>query len=306
MPLAPRLARVLARILLVKIEKVGDFQRLNADDYAYLKNVTLGSWAWEFARRWPDYANAHADHREGALTRTNRPCGMEVLELSRPEPDAARFGLSFFVSPRRSCLDAPIFWTEEANHRVTTVDVRAVEPSLRDRCLEGLFNFSRLTCRRSLFIDYDGTQHLRIVYCKRSIQLRCEGDSLLLGDVDLRFMLRFFGPVDAKIETLRRLKMVYDGFLPEQPAGPHWTSTALGLRDALIALDVHLEGGSHRDAAMVIYGEKDGIERYKSPDESVRNRMRRLRKKGLLLMHGGYLDLMNPARSAGGSFVRAG
>lgn len=288
------------------IEKVGDFQRLNADDYAYLKNVTLGSWAWEFARRWPDYANAHADHREGALTRTNRPCGMEILELSRPEPDAARFGLSFFVSPRRTCLDAPIFWTEEANHRVTTVDVRAVERSLSDRCLEGLFNLSRLDCRRSLFIDYDGTQHLRIVYCKRSIQLRCEGDSLLLGDVDLRFILRFFGPVDAKIETLRRLKMIYDGFLPEQPAGPQWTSTALGLRDALIALDVHLEGGSHRDAAMVIYGKEDGIERYKSPDESVRNRMRRLRKKGLSLMQGGYLDLMNPARSAGGSFVPAG
>lgn len=274
---------------------------MNAEDYAYLKNVTLGSWAWEFARRWPNYADAHFDHRDGALTRTNRPCGMEILKLSKPEPDAARFGLSFFVSPRRTCLDAPIFWTEEANHRVTAVDVRAVEPSLKDRCLDGLFNLSRLTCRRSLFIDHDGTQHLRIVYRKRAIQLRCRGDSVLVGNVDLHFMLRFFDPVDAKIETLRRLKMVYDGFLPEQPAGPQWTSTALGLRDALIALDVHLDGGSHRDAAMVIYGENDGIARYKSPDESVRNRMRRLRKKGLFLMQGGYLNLLNPARFQGGS-----
>ena len=278
---------------------------MHADDFAYLRNVTLGSWAWEFSRRWPDYAGAHTDHLDGALTRTRRPCGMELLKLSRPEPGAARFGLSFFVSPRRSCLDAPIFWTEDANHRVATVDVRAVKPSPRDRCSEGLFNLSRLDCRRSLFIDHDGTQQLRLVYRGRTIQLRCEGDSLLSGDVDLRFMLRFFGPVDARIETLRRLKMVYDGFLPEPPTGPQWTSTALGLRDALIALDVHLEGGSHRDAAMVIYGEEDGIERYKSPDESVRNRMRRLRKKGLALMQGGYLDLMTPARSGGGSLAPA-
>ena len=273
---------------------------MNADGYAYLKNVTLSSWAWEFARRWPAYADAHAGHRVGALTRVNRPCGMEILRLSRPEPDAAHFGLSFFVSPRRSCLDAPIFWTEDANHRVTTVDVRAAEPSLRDRCREGLFNLSRLRCRRSLFIDHDGAQHLRIVYCRRTIQLRCEGDSLLSGDVDLSFILRLFGPVDAKIETLRRLKMVYEGFLPEQSAGPHWTSTALGLRDALIALDIHLAGGSHRDAALAIYGEKRGRERYNEPDESVRNRMRRLRKKGLALMQGGYLGLMNPARPGGG------
>ncbi len=298
--------RVLAWVLLFWIETSGDFQRLHADHYTYLRNVTLGSWAWEFSRRWPDYSGAHTLHLDGALTRTRRPCGMELLRLSRPEPDAARFGLSFFVSPRRSCLDAPIFWTEAANHRVATVDVRAVKPSLRDRCGEGLFNLSRLTCPRSLFIDHDGTQHLRIVYCNRTIQLRCEGDSLLSGDVDLRFMLRFFGPVDARIKTLRRLKMVYDGFLPEQPTGPHWTSTALGLRDALIALDVHLLGGSHRDAAMVIYGEKEGHERYSEPDESVRNRMRRLRKKGLALMQGGYLDLMNPALSARGSLAPAG
>lgn len=297
---------MLVQELLSEIERFGDVKHLNADDYAYLKNVTLGGWAWEFARRWPDYADAHAHHRDGALTRTRRPCGTEVLKLSRHEPDAARFGLSFFVSPRRTSLDAPIFWTEEANHRVTTVDVRAVKASARNRCLEGLFNLSRLTCRRSLFIDHDGTQHLRIVYCKRSIQLRCEGDSVLLGDVDLHFILRFFGPVDAKIETLRRLRMMYEGFLPEQPTGPQWTTKALYLRDALIALDVYLSGGSHRDAAMVIYGETEGTERYNEPNQSIRNRVRRLRKKGLLLMRGGYLDLMKSPLSGGGSPATGG
>lgn len=274
---------------------------MHKDDYAYLKNVTLGSWAWEFARRWHDYTNAHAAHRDGALTRTYLPCGMEILELSKPEPEAARFGLSFFVSPRRSCLDAPIFWTEDANPRVTTVEVRAVAPSLQDRSLDGQFNLSRLTCRRALFIDHDSTQHLRIVYCKRTIQLRCEGDSMLNGSVDLRFILQFFGPVDAKVETLGRLKMVYDGFLPEQPTGDLWTTRALHFRDALIALDAHLGGGSHRDAAAIIYGRKDGLARYKESNQSIRNRMRRLRKKGLFLMQGGYLDLMSPTRSGGGS-----
>jgi hypothetical protein len=114
-------------------------------------------------------------------------------------------------------------------------------------------------------------------------------------------MLRFFGPVDAKIETLRRLKMAYNGFLPEQSSGHQWTSTALGYRDALIALDVHLSGGSHRDAAMAIYGKNEGHKRYNEPDESMRNRMRRLRKKGVFLMEGGYLSLMNPVSSKGGS-----
>ena len=265
---------------------------LKVDDYAYLKNVTMGSWAWEFVRRSPNYQRCHESHRKGALTRIHHPCGLEVLDLSRPEPDAAEFGLSFFVSPRKTCLEAPVFWTEETNRRVATVEVRTVERDKEKRCEEGVFNLSGLTCKRVLFLDHDGTQHLRLGYCKRTIQLRCEGDSLLSGDVDLRFVLRFFGPVDMKIETLRRLKMLYDGFLPEPPKGPCWTSRAIGFRDALIALDVHLDGGSHRQAAQIIYGAVSGNERFDEPDESVKNRMKRLRKKGVALMQGGYLDLM--------------
>jgi len=265
---------------------------LPIDDYAYLKNVTLASWAWEFLRRWPNYQSCHESHREGALTRTYNPCGLEILDLTRPEPDAASYGLSFFVSPRKTCLEAPVFWTEEANSRVATVEVRALERHKENRYAKGVFNLAELACRRALFLDHDGAQHLRLSHCKRTVQLHCEGDSLLSGDVDLRFVLRFFGQVDAKIETIRRLKKLYDGFLPEPPKGRQWTATALGFRDALIALDVYLGGGSHRDTARIIYGALPGDERFDEPDESIKNRMKRLRKKGLALMQGGYLDLM--------------
>lgn len=252
----------------------------------------MGSWAWEFVRRNKHYSAEHEAHRNGALERSFLTCGMEVLKLSRPEPNAARFGLSFFVSPRKTCLQAPVFWDETVNSRVATIEAKSVDKPSPNLCLDGHFNLSKLPCSRALFVDHDGYEQLRLVYGKRTIQLRCEGVSLLSGDVDLSFILRFFGPVDAKIETLKRLKSLYDGHLPELPTGHAWTSTALNLRDALIALDVFLLGGSHRDTAKIIYGETGGSERYRDPNESTRNRMRRLRKKGVNLMTEGYLDLM--------------
>lgn len=265
---------------------------MNAEAYDYLRNVPIGGWTWEFARRLSAYADAHTTHRQGALQYIELPCGMEIINLSRPEPEAAKYGLSFFVSPRRNCLEAPVFWTEDANHNVATVVVRAAKSGQLGDCRDGLFNLSNLRCRRTIFIDHEGNQQLRLVYRRRTIQLKCEGDCLLSGDVDLYFMLKFFGPVDAKMETLTRLLHLYEGYLPERPVGREWTVSALGYRDALIALDVYLAGGSHRDTAKIIYGEEAGSARYSESDESVRNKMRRLRKKGIHLMNGGYLDLM--------------
>ena len=63
-------------------------------DYEYLKHVPIGGWAWEFVRRWPQYCSEHLSHKRGALKRTRVSNTMDILRLTQPEPDAAKYGLS--------------------------------------------------------------------------------------------------------------------------------------------------------------------------------------------------------------------
>ena len=64
------------------------------------------------------------------------------------------------------------------------------------------------------------------------------------------------------------------------------------LRDGLIALDVAQAGGTHRDAARAIHGEKEAERGFSVGDDVMKRRMQRLRQKAFELMEGEYLSLV--------------
>ncbi len=258
----------------------------------FLKDLPMTRWAWEFLRRNPDYEREFLAHVNGALSRRYANDGTEYLTLSQTEPAAEKWGLSFFTSPNQDAMTAPVFWTEEASPHVVCVHVTPNETGVGNAIFKAIFEKNFLGIRRIHFTDAEGREQLLLQQGKRIVQLRCRGLSLLAGDVDFSFVLDGFGDIDAKIETIRRLKRFYDAYTKTQKSGTDWTPRILQLRDALIALDVAQADGSHYEAAVKIYGETRAAEEFQGEDSPLKSRMKRLRKKGVDLMEGGYLDLM--------------
>ena len=257
-----------------------------------MRRMPTGRWAWEYLRRNPDYQNAHSMHVEGALTRQFDATGMEILQLARAEPAAEKWGLSFFASPNRTAIDAPVFWTESFNPNIVNVEVTRAEETGKKGCCNVLSELAKYGCKHTHFTSADGKEQLILSRQDCVVQLRCRGHSLLEQNVGLRFFLEGFGELDAKYQTVKRLNRFYERFLPEGASAHRWSLASRNLRDGLIALDVYQAGGTHRDAAKVIYGNELGDERFSDPSEATRNRMKRLRRRALQLMNGKYFDLM--------------
>lgn len=258
----------------------------------YLKSLPTTRLAWEFLRRNPAYIDDHKRHQEGALSRRFDDNDLEILRLTRSEPEAEKWGLAFFASPSHNALTAPAFWTEKVSPHVVSVDVSLREPGDPISMINRLVDLRLFGCRRIHLTDADGSEHLLLLRGKRVVQLRCFGHSLLDDRVKLRFMLDGFGDIDAKFKTIKRLSNLYLTYTGSEEKTDGWTQTKLQLRDALIALDVHLAGGSYHEMAVAIYGKEQVKREASGPSSAIKSRMQRLRKSGINRMNGGYLDLM--------------
>jgi hypothetical protein len=76
------------------------------------------------------------------------------------------------------------------------------------------------------------------------------------------------------------------------PPVADWTTTALEKRDALIALDAHCNGASHRDVALVMFGPAKVNAEWVADGCDLKDYVRRCRSRGIRLMQGGYRRLL--------------
>lgn len=254
----------------------------------YLKDMPRSKWAWEYLRRNPLYRSDHERHREGALTRHIDETGLERLRLDRPEPEAMRWGLSFFASPNRTAQTAPLAWTANVNPRVLTV---VATPANVANSNTEPFELSRLSCRRICLQLSAGRETFIAASESVRVQMECTGASLLSGPVTLNFVIEGL-EIDAKAEAIRRLAALYRNDAADRAADREWTSRTLMLRDGLIALDVAQAGGTHRDVARAIHGEEEAERGFSAGDEVMKRRMQRLRQKAFELMQGEFLSLV--------------
>lgn len=80
------------------------------------------------------------------------------------------------------------------------------------------------------------------------------------------------------------------GTAPKCPPKPIWTAQARKKRDAIIALDGRAAGASHREVAIVIYGQAKVERDWRAP--GLRDLVRRDLDRGLKLAMGGYRELL--------------
>jgi hypothetical protein len=141
-----------------------------------------------------------------------------------------------------------------------------------------------------LLVDTDGRQHVVLRSGARLKQLLVIGHNALVAPVT--FGLRLSQPSD--IATLAGELADLQSFLSARRRGAAgrstWTSRAARLRDALIALDGHRAGATHREIAVMIYG-RERVDR-DWPDRGLRLRVYRAIGRGERLCNGGYRELL--------------
>lgn len=148
------------------------------------------------------------------------------------------------------------------------------------------------SCDKALHLTADHHEHLILSEISKSIHLDCEGDSLLQGPGYFDFVHRGLNDIERKFQTLRRLKFfLQDGvFRPSlfKPT-PHFEK----LSNNLIALDGWQNSDQQREIAIRIFGIKTVNEQWGQGSDYLRARVHRHIKRGIHMMNGGYLKLLN-------------
>ena len=140
-----------------------------------------------------------------------------------------------------------------------------------------------------ILIDANAHQHLMLRAHGVVLQIKVDGADVTRGPVNLEFHVPH-----QRVRRAGHQLIMMDRFLsgtaPKYPAKPIWTLRARKLRDAIIALDGRAAGASHREVAVVIYGQPK-VEREWTP-AGLRDLVRRDLDRGLKLATGGYRDLL--------------
>jgi hypothetical protein len=141
----------------------------------------------------------------------------------------------------------------------------------------------------SIHVDAVGRQHVVFKSGSRRVTICIRGATVAVAPARLTFEMRSLAGLFAAQRNVTALQELFD----DAPASvPAWTITGLEKRDALIALDAHCNGASHRDVAKMIYGSDKVDAEWLADGCDLKDYVRRCRGRGVRFMLGGYRNLL--------------
>jgi hypothetical protein len=141
----------------------------------------------------------------------------------------------------------------------------------------------------SIHIDAAGRQHVVIRSGSRRVTICFRGAPVAVAPARVTFELTGLAGLFAAQRNIATLQLLISH---ASPPVADWTTTALEKRDALIALDAHCNGASHRDVALMIYGSAKVDAEWVADGCNLKDYVRRCRTRGIRLMQGGYRRLL--------------
>lgn len=236
--------------------------------YAPLLRADRSFIAWEWLRRNPAYARAAA----------------HSARVSRPDEQAATFGLVTFESPDRPVPVARPLWRSAVYPYVLDVDAAPGPVASDDR-----IQLSDLAPLMSLVSGAD-SEHLLLSDGFGAIRMDAPPKTFV-SSVCLRYILYGVCTAEPKLIALRRLlALVRHGRLlrklhpPERSAG-RWTRM-LRAHDALAA------GANQRDIAAVLLSKEANQRAWRNAEPSLRSRAQRLVRGARAMEHGAWRSLL--------------
>ena len=151
------------------------------------------------------------------------------------------------------------------------------------------FRVDALRGLASIHIDAVGRQHVVIKSGSRRVTICIQGAAVAVAPARVTFEITSLAGLFAAQRNVAALQQLFD----DEPASdPTWTITGQEKRDALIALDAHCNGASHRDVALVIFGSNKIDAEWVADGCDLKDYVRRCRSRGVRLMQGGYRRLL--------------
>ena len=239
-------------------------------------------WTWEFLRRNQDYCKCFQQYQHLGPICEQHSSGAKLYHLSKPCLQAQIWGLQFLVNPELKALNTDIFWQDE--NLKNKLFMKASED------LEGDFDISQMKCHKTILIERK-RELIQLKHSAHNITLISQGSSVRDGRLKVSFECHGLSSVKNMATNLNFLHQVISQTSNNKTT--RWTNSTQRLRDCLIALDASLNGSSYRDIASLLYGEDRTDEAWKSPSRFLKDRVRRLVKRGYELMNYDYLSLLS-------------
>lgn len=244
--------------------------------YGFARRLSSGPWAWEFLRRNPDYQRV----AKSAPTMEPKECVPEVTS-------ALTWGLVAFADPGCSAWTASVLWRPDLYASVLPVDAVPAEFSSDTPALE----FASLQCRVGVVAASGQRHHLFLGDQENWLQLMLHGAEPT-GKLHLATSAIVTWPnIPERHQLLKRLSyLASHGRLASDLYRPH--ASADRLAHVLQVLDGSLQGASHREIALVMFGAERVARDWSRPGSHLRDHIRRAVQRGRYLMNGGYLELL--------------
>lgn len=257
-----------------------DWEREDAFDYA--DDLTLPQWAWEFLRRNPDYRKSWETAGAGFVA-TPHDRQSTLMEATDVSTLLNGWGCLYASDPMCDAHSSDVIWRPDLNHNVLHFTALPIAEG------EGgdVFDLAAIACRWVLLRGVGQMQHLLFRDGRRSLQLAVEG-------IDLLAPVRLIPSKCADPRQLRLHRCFVDFRISSRLLPSHFPRECLSgrLKRVLRALDGNLAGASHRQIAVMLFGEAQVEAEWCAPGRPLRDKVRRTIRRGHALMQGGYRSLL--------------
>jgi hypothetical protein len=238
----------------------------DSGSYLWVTALPRPALAWEFVRRSPAYREAyHSD--------------------AIPDPEA-RWPLVRLEDPRLDARHAVPAWTGGVCEEILPLRTGAPPQD----AIRSAIDIDRLRCQMTTIEDGANTTHILFAERGRQLHLAVEVDPT----AGATLMTPALSPMPLAVKRTMALRRLSDlaehGVLREHlyPA----ESRAPRFARILQALDGALAGARHRDIAISLFGERRVTQDWASPDNHLRDHVRRAVAQGRSMMAEGFVRLL--------------
>lgn len=250
------------------------------------------AWAWEYLRRNPDYQRDFAASQAGRQTYIHLATGCLLLRETRSWLDAQKWGLLSFEDPKIPASRANVFWRPDLLAGALKVQLYPIEDdAMRPDIDQDEIILSRIQTKRVVLETVDGIVHLLMGGDRFWIHLYCENARVVNDRARVGVQIEGMKHFQRRLDTAAQLLSLY------QSSGKKLSligrnKSSKRLADGLIAYDIIQAGGSHKDAAIAVYGRATVKQNWNQTGSYLEDTTRRLIHRANHLVKTGYRDFL--------------
>ena len=238
----------------------------DSDSYLWVTTLPRSALAWEFVRRSPAYREAY---HSNAVCEPGSPWPM--VRLEDPHIDAR--------------LAVPV-WTDNVCNDI--LPLRSGAPPRE--AIRAVIDVDRLRCQMTTIEEGARTTHVLFAERGRQLHLAVEIDPT----AGAALMTPALAPMQLTVKRTLALRRLSDLAEHGELRQHLYPAEARAPRFARIlqALDGALAGARHRDIAASLFGERRVNQDWASPDNHLRDHVRRAVAQGRTMMADGFVRLL--------------